>query len=103
IVAVSQANASKVTRINPIPLQSGQQSFIPSMVSTDPSNNRIYAMDYLPGKVVAVNLNQANGKMSVTWGPVDERTLSFLTLIGPTYKRVFVATNINPNPTQQQI
>jgi hypothetical protein len=34
---------------------------------------------------------------------VNERTLSFLTLIGPADKRVLVATSINPNITQQQI
>lgn len=103
VVAISQADPNKLARINPIPLQPGQQSFIPSTLSVDLPNNRIYVMDYLPGKVAAVNLNQATGNMSVAWGPVDERTISFLTLIGPADKRVFVATNINPNATQQQL
>ena len=103
IVAVSQADASKLTRINPIPLQPGHQSYIPSMLSIDLPNNRIYAYDYLPDKMAAVNLNQSNGKMSVAWGPVDQRTISFFTLIGPPEKRVLIGTNINPNVTKQQL
>ena len=61
-----------------------------------------YAMDYLPGKVVAVNFTQ-DGKMSLAWGPVDQRTISFLTLVGSKDNGVLVATNINPNATKQQI
>lgn len=67
IVAVSQENASEVSRINPIPLRPGQQSFIPSMLSTDPENNRIYAMDYLPGKVVAVDFTQSEIKIASSY------------------------------------
>lgn len=103
VVAISQADANKLTRINPIPLEPGQKSFIPSMLSVDLPNNRIYAYDYLPGKVAAINLDQSNGKMSVAWGPVDQRTISFFTLIGPPEKRVLVGTNINPNVTKQQL
>jgi hypothetical protein len=102
VVAISQADPSKIVRINPIPLEPGQKSYIPSMMSVDLPNNRIYAMDYLPGKVVAVDFTQ-EGNMSVAWGPVDQRTISFLTLIGPPDQRVLVSTNINPNATQQQI
>jgi len=102
VVAISQADPSKIARINPIPLESGQKSFIPSMLSVDLPNNRIYAMDYLPGKVVAVDFTH-DGNMSVAWGPVDQRTISFLTLIGSTDQRVLVSTNINPNATQQQL
>jgi hypothetical protein len=102
VVAISQADPNKIARINPIPLESGQKSFIPSMLTADLPNNKIYAMDYLPGKVVAVNFTQ-DGNMSVAWGPVDQRTISFLTLVGPTDQRVLVSTNINPNATQQQL
>jgi hypothetical protein len=102
VVAISQADPNNIVRINPIPLEPGQMSFIPSMMSADLPNNRIYAMDYLPGKVVAVDFTQ-DGNMSVAWGPVDQRTISFLTLIGPPDQRVLVSTNINPNATQQQL
>ena len=103
VVAISQADSNKLVRINPIPLQPGQQSEIPSMGSVDLANNRIYALDYLAGKIVAINLDQSTGNMSVAWGPVDDMTLSFLTLIGLADERVLVSTNVNPNITQQQI
>src|SRR5439155_10616076 len=101
VVAISQADSKKLVRINPIPLQSGQYSEIPSLGSVDLPNNRIYTVDSLAGKVVAINLNQATGNMSVAWGPVNEETLSFLTLIGPADKRILIGTNMNA--TQQQI
>jgi hypothetical protein len=97
VVAISHADPNKIVRINPIPLEHGQKSFIPFMLSVDLLNNRIYAMDYLPGKVVAVGFTR-DGNMSVAWGgPVHQRTISFLTLIGPPDQRVLVSTNINPN------
>ena len=34
---------------------------------------------------------------------MDQRTISFLTLIGPPDQRVLVSTNINPNATHQQL
>jgi hypothetical protein len=103
VVAISQADPKKIVRISPIPLNPGQQSEIPSMGSVDLANNRIYALDYLAGKIVAINLDQATGNMSVAWGPVTQRTSSFLTLIGPKENRVLVATNINPDITQKQL
>ncbi|MGA7370864.1 MAG: hypothetical protein WBX01_17210 [Nitrososphaeraceae archaeon] len=53
VFAISQANSSKITRIQPIPLEPGQISYIPSIPSFDPTNNRIYNMDPGPGKVAA--------------------------------------------------
>lgn len=102
VVAISQADPNNIVRINPIPLEQGQMSLITSMLSVELPNNRIYAMDYLPGKIVAVDFTQ-DGNMSVAWGPEDQRTISFLTLIGPPDQRVLVSTNINPNATQQQL
>jgi hypothetical protein len=109
VIAISQANPNKIVRINPIPLEPAQnhfsssQSVVQSQVSGDLPNNRIYAFDYIPGKMVAVNLNQATGNLSVAWGPVNERTVSFMTLIDQPAKRVLVATNINPNATNAQL
>jgi len=102
IVAISQADPNKLVRINPIPLQSGEQSYIPSDPSVDLANNRIYAMDSGPGKVAAINLNQATGNMSVAW-IVPQKTFSCTTLIGPANHRLLVGTNINPNATQTQL
>lgn len=103
VVAISQADPKKLVRINPIPLKPGELSEIPSMGSVDSANNRIYALDYFAGKIVAINLDQATGNMSVAWGPVTQRTSSFLTLIGPKENRLLVATNINPDITQKEI
>jgi hypothetical protein len=75
IVAMSQANGSKITRIEPMPLQPGQVSYIPSMPSVDLANNRIYATDPDPGKTVGIDLDQANGNMSLAWS-ADHSTLS---------------------------
>jgi len=101
VVAVSQADSSKIVRINPIPLERGGHSFIPAMLSVDLPNNRIYAWDFPPGKLAAVDFTQ-DGKMSLAWS-VDQRTTGFMTLIGPPDKRVIVGSNINPSDTMEEI
>lgn len=98
VFAVSQANASKLTRIQPMPLKPGQVSYIPSLPAFDPENNRIYAMDPGPGKVAAINLDQKTGNMTLAWS-VDQKTLEWTVLIGPADQRVFVGTNILTNVT----
>lgn len=98
IVAISQADASKITRIEPMPLKPGQTSYIPSIPSIDVQNSRIYAMDPGPGNVVGIDFNQKTGKMSAAWS-VDEWTLSWMVLQGPADHRVLVATNISSNNT----
>ena len=57
VVAISQENASKITRIDPIPLEPGQQSQYPAHGSVDPENNRIYAMDFGVQKAFAVDID----------------------------------------------
>jgi hypothetical protein len=96
IFAVSQANASKLTRIEPIPLEPGQISYIPSMPAMDIENNRIYAMDVGPGKTVAIDLERQTGNMTLAWS-ADQKTLSWLVLIGQADQRVLVGTNILSN------
>jgi hypothetical protein len=98
VVAISQANASKLTRMEPTPLKLGQVSYIPSGPSLDLPNHRIYAMDPGPGKTVGIDFHQATGKMSVAYSG-DESTLSCLILIGPAKHRVLVGTNISSNVT----
>ncbi len=96
VIAINQANAKQVVRINPIPLSSPTQGFTPSYapanVSVDPENNMIYAFDSGPGTQVGIKFQ--NGKMSTVWS-VKARTLSFMTLVGPQNQRVFVATNMS--------
>jgi hypothetical protein len=57
IVAISQANSSKVTRISPMPLEKGQVRFSPSNPSVDYANNLIYSFDGTAGKLVAIKLD----------------------------------------------
>lgn len=92
IVAIHQGDAGNVVRINPIPLPSGVQSYLPAMVSVDVENGMIYGFDHGAGKQVGVKFE--NGTMTPVWS-ADARTLSFLTLIGPKDERVFVATNMD--------
>ena len=96
IVAISQANASNVNRIEPIPLSPGQISYIPSMPAIDPVNSRIFAMDPGPGKTVGIDLDQNTGNMTVAWTE-NQKTLSWFILIGPADQRVLVGTNISTN------
>src|SRR5207247_10821536 len=84
-------------------LEKGQVSFSPSSPSGDTANNLIYSFDGTAGKVVAIKLDPTTRKMSIAWGRVNQRTFSFLTLIGPTNQRVLVATNISTSLNQQQM
>lgn len=105
IIAINQANASNMKRIEPMPLQLGQFSYIPSLPSFDITNSRIYAMDPGPGKVVGIDFDQETGNMSVAWS-ADQKTLSWMILIGPPDKRVLVGTNITsdePNPVKWDV
>ena len=91
LVAVSQADASKVLNLQPFADSNARNSFIPSMVSVDPASNLIFVMDAGVGKVGAVALK--GGKLSLAWSE-DQRTLSFTTLIGPQDTRVLIGTDI---------
>lgn len=91
VIAVSQANAKKVANLQPFASSGAKNSFIPSMVSVDPQNSRMYVMDAGAGKLAGVNLH--NGKLSVAWTQ-DQTTLSFTTLLGPKNQRVLIGTNI---------
>ena len=100
VVAISQADSSKVTSIDPIPLNPGQQSEYYAHGAVDPDNNRIYAMDAgSPHKAFAVNIDPNTGKMSVAWVE-PQWSQSYITLIGPSHKRVFVNTNMSSPLTQ---
>jgi hypothetical protein len=91
VIAVSQADAKQIANLQPFASSGAKNSLIPSMVSVDPQNNRIYVMDAGAGKLAGVNLQ--NGKLSVAWTQ-DQTTLSFTTLIGPKGQRVLIGTSI---------
>lgn len=84
-VAISQSNSSKVTRIDPIPLEPGQKSYIPNFAVMDLPNNRIYGMDEGPGKVVGIDFDQKTGNMSIAlaWEPKEMKTFGWINAIGP--------------------
>ncbi len=91
VVAVSQADSSKVANLEPFASSGSKNSFIPSMVSVDPASHLIFVMDAGAGKIGAVALN--NGQLTTKWTQ-DQTTLSFTTLIGPEGHRVLIGTNI---------
>jgi hypothetical protein len=68
-------------------------SFLPAMLSADPENHRVYSHDAAAGKLAAFDLDPATGALTHAWR-VDQRSLSFTTLIGPTDRRVIVGTDI---------
>lgn len=95
VVAISQANSGKVLRIRPNrSLKKGQVSYYYAKVSVDPGNNRIYVMDAGLGTASAIHLG--GGRLSLIW-KVKELSNSYITLINPKNRRVFVETNIRPN------
>jgi hypothetical protein len=91
VVAVSQADSSKMLDLEPFAGSGAKNSFIPSMVSVDPEANQIYVMDAGAGKIGDVALK--SGKLSLVWSD-DQTTLSFTTLVGPQGKRVLIGTDI---------
>ena len=93
-VAISQTNSSMITRIDPIPLEPGQKSYIPNLGVMDLPNNRIYGMDEGPGKVVGIDFDQRTGNMSIAWGPEEMKTFGWVNAIGPPDRRVLVGTNM---------
>ena len=100
VVAISQSDAKKITKIDPIPLKPGQQSTYYAHGAVDPENSRIYAMDAgSPHKAFGVDLNPNTGKMSVVW-VVPQWSQSYITLIGSSHNRVFVNTNMSSPVTQ---
>jgi hypothetical protein len=99
VVAVSQANANKIFRIDPIPLKPGENSNYYAHLAVDPPNNRIYTMDAGAHKAAGVNFNPKTGNMTVAWVE-PQWSQNYITLLGPTDKRVFVNTNMSSRVTQ---
>ena len=92
VFSVSQDDSSQVANLQPFADAGARDSFIPSMVSVDPANRRVYVMDAGAGKLGAVDLAD-DGTLASAWVR-DQRTLSFTTLIGPQDTRVLIGTDI---------
>lgn len=99
VLAISHANSSDIHSIDPIPLEPEQQSTYFAHGAFDPDNNRFYVMDAGPHKAAAINVDPQTGNMSVAWIE-DQWSQSYITLIGPADKRVFVNTNMSSDVTQ---
>lgn len=97
VIAIHQGNAARMTRMDPTPkLKPGEYSYYYAKVSADPVNNWIYVMDFGLGTASAIDFR--NGRMSLAW-KVKQRTNSYITLIGPPDKRVFVSANARSKET----
>jgi outer membrane protein assembly factor BamB len=90
VVAVNINDDQNVLRIDPFADSRIPISVIPSALTVDPANNRIYAMDTGPGQIAAIDLVD-NAALRVAWR-VDQRTLSHTSIVGPADARVFVST-----------
>lgn len=91
VFSVSQADSTKTANLQPFAGSNAKNSFIPSMVSVDPANHRVYVMDAGAGMLGAVDV--AEGKLTNAWTQ-KQRTLSFTTLIGTAAHRVLIGTDI---------
>lgn len=98
VVAVNQRDG-RLVRLNPfenVPpweYTFGSKSFLPSMLSVDPENSRVYIADGGYGLVAGYALNQKTGKLRKLWME-KQRTLNFSTLVGSKEERVWVGTDV---------
>lgn len=93
IVAVSQRDASRIHRFEPFAQDSAGGSFIPSMPTVDPVNNRVYSFDGFVGKVAALDFAPDRG-FKLAWTQ-DQRSFAFSALVGPPEARQWVGTDLN--------
>lgn len=96
VVAVHMDDSERVLRIDPFADSRIPTSVIPSALTADPANNRIYAMDTGPGQIAAIDLVDES-ELSIAW-IVDQRTVSHTSLVGPPNDRVFVASELENVP-----
>lgn len=91
VLAVSQANDAVRLSVDPFSAGIPPLSFIPSALTVDPDNLRIYPMDAGRGQIGCVEL--VDGARLETRWVVDQLTLSHTSLVGPPDARVFVSTD----------
>ena len=90
--AISQGDASRRLSVDPFGLGRTGRSSIPSALSVDPANKRIFAMDALAMKVGAIDLVE-DAELQIRW-VVDQMTFSHTSLVGPEDERVLATTAI---------
>ncbi|MFF9179237.1 hypothetical protein [Streptomyces sp. NPDC014793] len=95
VYAIHQGDSKRLTHLDPTPaMKPGQVSYYYAKVSADAANDRIYVMDFGLGTASAIDFR--DGRMSLAW-KVKQRSNSYITLIGPADKRVFVNANAHSN------
>ncbi len=94
IWAYSQENDAIKQSIEPFDDKDGQESFLPAMVSVDPDNNRIYAMNTGTGQFAGIRLDSdAPDLLALEW-MVAQASYSYTSLVDPGDRRVIVASDI---------
>ncbi|GEM_PF-983392 len=94
VTVIAQADARDVYRIAPFADLGQLWSFMPSKVSTDAINGRLYSAEAYGGLAA---LELAGGQLRAVWRrPL--RTGSFVTLMGDRANRVLVASDIGEAP-----
>jgi hypothetical protein len=95
IVAVSQADASKLTRICPFgDIPKGFVSNTPGSPGIDAENSMIVAQDVGIGGVYGIKLDQSTGEMSIAWSRPDWRSSDYFSFVGPKDQRVVISQNL---------
>lgn len=93
LTAVAQQDSAKLFRMTPF----GDDGWLPgslqwSLPAIDVENKRVYAYDFLQGKLAAIDFNEDKG-FSFAW-KVNHRSLSFAAIIGPQNHRMLVLDDV---------
>lgn len=103
LTAVSQADDSRVFHFAPF----ADSWWLPgslqwSLPTVDAENNRVYAYDFLKGRLAAIDLDPEEG-FATAW-VAKQRSLSFAAIIGPADNRTLVLDDANlPSPTTVRV
>lgn len=93
ILAISQADAQRVWRLQPFRDRPG--SFMPSMPTVDPDAQTVFSFDGGANRLVALQFNLDSG-LTELW-QAQQSSFSFSALIGPTGDRVFISSATEAN------
>jgi hypothetical protein len=91
VIAVNQNDASQKITLQPFADSRVPQSWSPSSVTVDPLRNRVFVFDGLAGMITVLEIR--DGAFHPVWTE-RQRTIEFLTLMGPPDKRVMVGTDV---------
>lgn len=91
ITLIHQSDARHIHSIAPSPLALADWSFMPSKVTSDWANRRLYTIDAY-GDLIAIAVDPS-GAMAVAWR-APQRSGSFIALVGDAQNRVVIASDI---------